>query len=173
MQAIVLRFDYKTSTKIEHLQKQANAASLDSTAMLPPHMTLQVFEQTNPADLKNALALLAKQTAQLPLQFGSLGFFKQQGVFYTAPASTDALKVFHQAINLAARDFTGQQDHYLPNHWVPHATITKNIAPPYWGPMFARLSMEFEPFSGKAVAIECWSIVQGKAQNDWSIFLSE
>ena len=173
MQAIVLRFDYATSNKIELLQKQANAASLDSTAMLPPHMTLQVFEQTNPIDLKNVLAPLAEQTAQLPLEFGSLGFFKQQGVFYTSPASTHALNVFHGAVNLAARDFTGQQDYYLPNRWVPHVTIIKNIAPPFWGPMFARLSLEFEPFTGKAVALECWSIAQGKAQNEWSIFLSE
>lgn len=173
MQAIVLRFDYTSTTKIEQLQKQANAASLDSIAMLPPHMTMQVFQQTNPADLKKALAPWAEQRAQLPLQFDSLGFFKQQGVFYTAPAVTDALKVFHGAVNLATREFTGQQDHYLPNRWVPHATITKNIAPPYWGPMFARLSMEFEPFSGKAIALECWSLVQGKAQNEWSIFLSE
>ncbi|HSP22763.1 MAG TPA: 2'-5' RNA ligase family protein [Planococcus sp. (in: firmicutes)] len=173
MQAIVLRFDYTTSTKIEHLQKQANAASLDSTAMLPPHMTLQAFEQTDPADLKKALAPWAEQSAQLPLEFTSLGFFKQQGVFYTAPAFTDALKDFHQSVNLAASGFTGQQDNYLPDRWVPHATITKNIAAPFWGPMFARLSMEFEPFSGKAVALECWSIAQGKAQNDWSIFLSE
>lgn len=173
MQAIVLRFDYTTSTKIEQLQKQANAASLDSTAMLPPHTTLQVFEQTNPAALKDALAPWAESSVQLTLEFGSLGFFKQQGVFYAAPAFTDGLKIFHQAVNLATRDFAGQQDHYLPNRWVPHATITKNIAPPFWGPMFARLSMEFEPFTGKAVALECWSIAQGKAQNEWSIFLSE
>lgn len=173
MQAIVLRFDYSTSNKIEHLQKQANAASLSSAPMLPPHTTIQVFEQTNPIDLKNALASFAEQTNQLPLEFGSLGFFKQQGVYYVSPAPTDALKAFHQSVHLATRDFTGQQHHYLPDHWVPHATITKNVPAPFWGPMFARLSMEFEPFSGKAVALECWSIVHGKAQNDWSIFLSE
>lgn len=173
MQAIVLRFDYTTSNKIEHLQKQANAASLSSAPMLPPHTTIQVYEQTNPTDLKNALAPFAEQAAQLPIEFGSLGFFKQQGVFYVSPAVTDALKAFHRSIDLATREFTGQQTHYSPNHWVPHATITKDIAAPFWGPMFARLSLEFEPFTGKAVALECWSIVQGKAQNDWSIFLSE
>lgn len=173
MQLIVLRLDYQASNQLESLQQQAQAAQLEPEKALPPHISLQSYEGANPAELKMAVSPLAEQAKAIPLTFGSLGFFKQRGTFFASPAMTNALSVFHQAINLTTREFSGQQAYYLPGSWVPHATIVNNIAAPFWGPMFARLSMEFEPFVGKAVAVECWSIVNGKVETDWSIFLAD
>ncbi|MDN7226148.1 2'-5' RNA ligase family protein [Planococcus liqunii] len=173
MQVIVMRFDYPSSAIFEQLQQQAQYAASKQKATLPPHITLQSFTQPSPLDLKKAIEPWAEKTKQLSLSFASLGFFKQQGSFYAAPIVTKALAALHSAINLSTREFTGHDAFYMPDHWVPHATIINHIAPPFWGPLFARLSMEFEPFTAKAVAIECWSIVQGKAQTEWSIFLSE
>ncbi|WKA57541.1 2'-5' RNA ligase family protein [Planococcus shenhongbingii] len=173
MQVIVLRLDYHASNILEQLQQQAQSASLKQEAALPPHITLQTFNQTNPIDLKKAVEQWAGQTKQFSLSFASLGFFKQQGCFYASTIYTKPLAQLHEALNLSTREFTGQKNYYMPEHWVPHSTIINNIAPPFWGPMFARLSMEFEPFEGKAAAIECWSLVHGKAQTEWSIFLSK
>ncbi|WKA53703.1 2'-5' RNA ligase family protein [Planococcus shixiaomingii] len=173
MQVIVLRFDYATSTKIETMQEQGNVASLKDETSLPPHITLQVFLQTKPLDLKKAIEPWAELIKQLPLSFSSLGFFKQRGTFYLAPVITHELSDLHRSLNLSTREFTGQDALHLPDNWVPHATVMNNVAPPFWGPLFARLALEFEPFTGTATALECWSIVNGRAQTEWSVFLSE
>ncbi|MGK7378593.1 2'-5' RNA ligase family protein [Planococcus sp. 1R117A] len=173
MQVIVLRLDYHASNILEQLQQQAQTASLKQEVALPPHITLQSFNQTNPIELKKAVETWAGQTKQLSLPFASLGFFKQQGCFYASPVYTKPLAYLHETLNLSTHEFTGQKKYYKPEHWVPHSTIINNISPPFWGPMFARLSMDFEPFEGKAIAIECWSLIHGKAQTEWSIFLSE
>lgn len=173
MQVIVLRLDYQSSKKIEDLQKQTNAANLKKDEILPPHITLQTFQQTKPLDLKKALEPWAAKTKQIHLSFSSLGFFKQKGSFYLAPVFTKALADLHRSVNLSTMEFAGQDILYKPDQWVPHATIVNNIAAPFWGPLFARCSMEFEPFSATITAMECWSVVQGRAQNEWSVFLSE
>lgn len=173
MQLLVLRLDYRASNQIEFLQEQAQAAKPDAAKAFAPHISIQSFEQTNPADLKKAISSLAEQTRSIPLTFGSLGFFKQRGTFFVSPAMSDALSIFHRAVNLVTREFAGQQAYYFSGSWVPHATIVNNIAAPFWGPMFARLSMEFEPFVGKAIAVECWSIVNEKVETEWTIFLTE
>lgn len=173
MQAIVLRLDYQSSNILEYLQKQAQTASLKQDASLPPHITLQSFTQTNPIHLKKAIEHWAGQTKQFSLSFASLGFFKQQGCFYAAPIFTKKLAELHLALNLSTREFIRQNAYHAPDQWVPHATIINNTSPLFWGPLFARLAMEFEPFEGKAVAIECWSLVQGNTQIEWSVFLSD
>lgn len=173
MQVIVLRFDYASSTKVETMQKQGKVASLKNETSLPPHITLQTFSQTKPLALKKAVEPWAELIKQLPLSFSSLGFFKQQGTFYLAPVITHDLADLHRSMNLATREFTGQNALYLQDNWVPHVTVMNNVAAPFWGPLFARLALEFEPFTGTATAIECWSIIEGRAQTEWSIFLSE
>ncbi|MCP2033283.1 2'-5' RNA ligase [Planomicrobium sp. HSC-17F08] len=173
MQVIVLRLDYQSSTILEQLQQQVQAAALKQKAALPPHLTLQSFTQSNPLELKKAIEPWAVKMKQFPLSFASLGFFKQQGSFYAAPIVTKPLAQMHSALSLSTQEFPGHNAYYMPEQWVPHATIINHIAPPFWGPLFARLSMEFEPFNAKAAAIECWSVVQGKAQTEWSIFLAE
>lgn len=173
MQAIVLRFDYQSSGVIENLQNQAKTVSINPNQIFPPHITLQTYTQAHPLELKKAIESWAGSFQQLPLSFDSLGFFKQQGSFFLAPVFTKSLAELHRAVDLSTREFSGQNHYYLPDHWVPHATVINNIAPPFWGPLFARLSLEFEPFQGKGIALECWSIRQEKAQTEWCIFLNE
>lgn len=173
MQVIVLRMDYKSSGIIENLQKQTNAANLNKDKILPPHITLQSFQQTNPLDLKKAVESWAARTKQIQLSFSSAGFFKQNGTFFLSPVFTRELAEFHRTVHLSTMEFTGQDTFYAPDKWIPHATIANGIGAPFWGPIFARLSMEFEPFAGIATAVECWTVVDGKTENEWSIFLSE
>lgn len=171
MQTIVLRFDYQSSAKIEELQKQTNAGSLRKITPLPPHLTLQSFAQTTPINLKLAIQPVAEKTAQLQITFSSIGFFKQKGTFFLAPTQTEALISLHQSIRLATREFKDSDVLYEPDQWVPHTTVANGVAAQFWGPLFSRLSMEFQPFTATVTAIECWSIINGKTENDWSIFL--
>lgn len=170
MQTIVLRFDYQSSNKIEELQKQANAGSVKKVTSLPPHITLQSFAQTTSADLEKAIQPVAEKTAQLKITFASIGFFKQKGTFFLAPVQTAALNNIHQSIQLATSEFTGSVSLYHPDRWVPHTTVANGIAPQFWGPLFSRLSMEFQPFTATVTAIECWSINDGQTENEWSLF---
>lgn len=172
MQTIVLRTDYQSSTKIEELQKQANAANLKRLTALPPHLTLQSFNQANPVDLKKAIEHWALETKQFKISFSSLGFFKEKGIFFLAPVLTDHLAAVHRSLFLSTREFESRDILYQPEQWVPHATLAMQVASQYWGPLFSRLSLEFEPFDAKITAIECWSIINGRTENEWSIFLA-
>lgn len=172
MQTIVLRFDYQSSYKIEELQKQTNAGSLKKITSLPPHITLQAFTEASPADLQRALQPVAEKTDQIKINFSSIGFFKQKGTFFLAPVQTGALKNIHQSVLLATREFNGSDSLYQINQWVPHATVANGVAAQFWGPLFSRLSLEFQPFNATVTAIECWSIINGETENDWSFFFN-
>ncbi len=172
MQTIVLRMDYRSSAKIEELQKQANAGDLTKNTALPPHLTLQSFTQSNPADLEKAIQTVASSSQQFKISFSSIGFFKQQGTFFLSPVKNERLNAIHKAILLATQEFRDSDALYQADYWVPHATIANSVQAQFWGPLFSRFSMEFEPFEAKVTAIECWSIVNGKTENEWSIFLN-
>lgn len=172
MQVLVLRLDYKSSSKIEALQKQIDIAGGKARSVLPPHISLQTFTRTHPSDLKRAAEACLSQQKAMPLSIDSVGFFKQSGTFFAAPAVTRQLLHIHSELHSATEMFTGQSDLYKPGNWTPHITIASRIAPPFWGPLFARLSLEFDPFSVEAAAVECWTVVGERATVEWTLFLS-
>ncbi|WP_162287792.1 2'-5' RNA ligase family protein [Indiicoccus explosivorum] len=172
MQVLVLRLDYKSSAVIERLQQQAALTAHSERLKAPPHLSLQAFRQADPAALKPAVQNSIGQLKEFGLVFGSLGFFKQSGTIFASPGVSKPLTDLHLSLHLGTREFGGQNELYLPDNWVPHATISTNIAPPIWGPLFARLAMEFEPFSAKVAAVECWTVAGGRISTDWSLFLN-
>ena len=174
MQVLVLRFDYKLSTKLEKdIQDLSVVAKRGNENPLPPHISLYSFEQVNPLILGERLKKWSEQQKQLNLSFASLGFFKQQGTFFLAPVVQNELVSFHTEIfNLIQDLHSSTISHYLPGKWVPHATLMNNIPLTVWGPIFQRAALSFEPMDGKAVALECWTIVNGRAQTEWTYFLS-
>ena len=64
---------------------------------------------------------------------------------------------------------TNEISPYLPGKWVPHSTLINNVPLTVWGPLFQRAGLSFEPVTGKAVALECWTVVNGSAQTEWTI----
>jgi len=173
MQVLVLRFDYTLSTKLEHTTKDLlTAASRGNENPLPPHISLFNFEKNNPVELNQRIKKWVETQKQLDISLSSLGFFKQQGTFFAAPVVTNELVSFHRDLfTLIANLHTNEISPYLPGKWVPHATLINNVPLTVWGPLFQRASLSFEPVTGKAVALECWTIVNGRAQTDWTYFL--
>ena len=170
MQLLVLRLDYKSSAVIERLQELAALTAQTDQQHVPPHLSLQTYTQTDPITLKAAVENSISQWKEIPLTFSSIGFFKQTGTIFAAPGIPKALIDLHLAVHSGTRDISGQNSLYKPDNWVPHATLSNNVALPIWGPLFARLAMEFEPFDANVVAIECWSISGGRTVTDWSFF---
>ena len=174
MQVLVLRFDYKLSTKLEQDQSNlAGAALRGKETLIPPHMSLFTFEQVHPGILGEIIKPWSEKQKQLLISLASLGFFKQKGTFFAAPVITKEMIAFHTDLyNLIGDLHTTEISPYLPGKWVPHATLLNNTALNMWGPLFQRAALAFEPMDGKAVAIECWTIVNGRAQTEWTHFLS-
>lgn len=173
MQVLVLRFDYKLSTQLEHNMKDLLIASSRSKEIpLPPHISLFTFDQINPLILNERVKLWIEKQKQLDISLSSLGFFKQQGTFFAAPVVTKELELFHRELfSLIMNLHTNEISPYLPGKWVPHATLINNVPLTVWGPLFQRASLSFETLVGKAVAIECWTVENGSAQTQWTHFL--
>lgn len=173
MQVLVLRLDYKLSTKLEQeIKDLLVASSRGNDTPFPPHISLFSFEKTNPVELSQRLQTWSKSQKQLDISLSSLGFFKQHGTFFAAPVVTRELETFHRELFELISDLHSTQiTHYLPGKWVPHVTLINQVPLTVWGPLFQRASLAFEPSAGKAVALECWSIVNGRAQTDWTYFL--
>ncbi|MFX3674315.1 MAG: 2'-5' RNA ligase family protein [Paenisporosarcina sp.] len=173
MQVLVLRFDYKLSTKLENNIRDLSVITKRGIENpLPPHIRLFSFEHVNPATLNERLKKWIETQRQVNISFSSLGFFKPKGTFFLAPVVHNELISFHtEAFNLISDLHSSSISPYLPGKWVPHATLLNNIPLTIWGPIFQRAALAFEPLDGKAVAIECWTIANGSAQTDWTYFL--
>lgn len=173
MQVLVLRFDYQLSTKLEQDSKDLLlAASRGQQTLLPPHISLLSFEQITPTLLQERVKSWSDQQKKIDLSLSSLGFFKQQGTFFAAPVVTKELETFHRELfSLLFNLHTNEISPYIPGKWVPHITLINNVPLTVWGPIFQRASLAFEPMVGKAVALECWSLVNGRAQTEWTHFL--
>ena len=174
MQVLVLRFDYKLSTKLENdIRDLSTVAKRGTENLFPPHISLFSFEQINPEVLRDRLKKWSEKQKQINISFSSIGFFKQQGTFFLAPVVQNELISFHtEVFNLISDLHTSSISPYLPGKWVPHATLLNNIPLTIWGPVFQRTALAFEPMEGKAVALECWTITEGRAQTNWTYFLS-
>lgn len=173
MQVLVLRFDYKLSTKLEqNINDLHLASSRDKETTLPPHISLFSFEKVNPLILKERVKIWIEKQKQLDISISSLGFFKQQGTFFAAPVVTKEIETFHRELFSLIMDLhTTEISHYLPGKWVPHTTLINNVPMTGWGPLFQRASLAFETQTGKAVALECWSLTNGRTQTEWTTFL--
>ena len=173
MQVLVLRLDYKLSTKIEQDSKDLLlAASRGKETPFPPHISLFTFEQTNPITIGQRVKSWSEKQKQLEISLSSIGFFKQNGTFFAAPVVTKEMETLHRELYSLIMDLhTNEISPYLPGKWVPHITLINNVPLTVWGPLFQRAGMAFEPLQGKAVAIECWSVVNGRAQTEWTYFL--
>lgn len=173
MQLLVLRFDYKLSIKLEQdMEDLLTASSRGKETPLPPHISLYSFEHVNPVVISQRVKRWVENQKQLDISLSSIGFFKQQGTFFAAPVVTNELASFHRELFSQISDLhTNEISPYLPGNWVPHATLINHVPLTVWGPLFQRASLSFEPMAGKAVALECWTVINGRATTDWTYFL--
>lgn len=166
MQLLVLRLDYRSSTTIENLQRQLRQPN-SKLALQLPHIPLLAFENTAPHQLKAALEPVAPKTAAPSFHASDVGFSKDGARFYLQVHPNEALDELYSSLKLAAHEFSNGADVQL----LPHIPLIGDVPAPFWGPLFARLALEFNPLDGTGVAVECWSVIGDRTTIEWSIFL--
>lgn len=166
MQLLVLRLDYHSSTIVENIQRQLRQPN-SKLAMQLPHIPLLAYENTPPLQLKAALEPIAQKTAVLSLQASDIGFSKAGERFFLQVHPTDALAEFYSSLKIAGQGFSSGAD----VQWQPRIPLIGNIPAPFWGPVFARLALEFNPLEGTGAALECWSVIGNRTTIEWSLFL--
>ncbi|MEZ0482440.1 hypothetical protein [Planococcus sp. SSTMD024] len=166
MQLLVLRLDYRSSTTIENLQRQLRQPN-SKLALQLPHIPLLAYENTAPLQLKAALEPIAKKVQAPSFRASDIGFSKDGAQFYVQVHPTEALDELYSSMKLAGHGFSKGAE----VRWQPHIPLIGNIPPPFWGPLFARLALEFDPLDATGAALECWSVIGNRTTIEWSIFL--
>ncbi|WP_271853036.1 hypothetical protein [Planococcus maritimus] len=166
MQLLVLRLDYRSSAVIEGLQNQLRQPNVTPALQLP-HIPLLAFEQTAPLQLKAALEPIVSTIASPDFHASDIGFSKDGERFYLHIEPSGALNDLHSSLKLAGREFQNGPE----LHWPLRIPLIKKVPAPFWGPLFARLALEFNPLDGTGAALECWSVIGDRMTIEWSIFL--
>ncbi|RAZ69903.1 hypothetical protein [Planococcus maitriensis] len=166
MQLLVLRLDYRSSTTIESLQRQLRQPN-SKLALQLPHIPLLSYENTAPLQLKTALEPIATQTAAPSFHTSDIGFSKEGAQFYLQIHPNEELDQLYSSLELAGHGFSNRAD----AQWQPYIPLIGDIPAPFWGPLFARLALEFNPLDGTVAALECWSVIGKRTTIEWSLFL--
>lgn len=166
MQLLVLRLDYRCSTTIENLQRQLRQPNSKAALQLP-HIPLLAYENTAPLQLKAALEPIVQKTAAPSFFASDIGFSKDGARFYLQARPNEALDELYSSLKLAGHEFSNGAD----VHWQPHIPLIDKVPAPFWGPLFARLALEFNHLDGTGAAVECWSVTRDRTTIEWSLFL--
>lgn len=128
--AILVYFDPVTEAKLQALKDRLAFPGSNPTHLAArPHISLTGCEVGNPADLAEALWVVAGRTPVMEVLLSSVGVFPtDEGVVFIAPAVTGSLLNLHAAMHrLLDSLHIVCHPYYRPDTWVPHATITMNI----------------------------------------------
>jgi 2'-5' RNA ligase len=89
----------------------------------PPHLTLGIWPSAD--GLAEAVERLARRPP-IAVQFAGLAVFPgNPAVLWLAPAGSGALLRLHASL---AQRCPGAEPHYEPEAWVPHVTLSQQIA---------------------------------------------
>ncbi|ANU19816.1 hypothetical protein BBI15_06115 [Planococcus plakortidis] len=167
MQLLVLRLDYRSSTTIESLQRQLRQPN-SKLALQLPHIPLLAYQNTSPLQLKATFEPIAKQAAVPSFHASDIGFSKEGARFYLQVQPEETLNELHSSLKLAGHEFSAASP---GNPWQPRIPLIGQVPAPFWGPLFARLALEFSSLEGIGAALECWTVIGHRTSIEWSIFL--
>ena len=93
-----------------------------------PHLSLAVYEELDPASIRDDLAHFAEGTQPFSVILASVGTFPTGGVVFIAPVVTRELLRIHETFHSQVGDKgLDCQSYYLPGRWVPHCTVATNV----------------------------------------------
>jgi len=135
--AIELVFDATTEEKLSDLIEGLQGEGVFPTLFQfdeRPHLSLSLFEAEDHQALLKVLKRFSKKAQVLPLKFENLGIFQDTGALFFAPAPTQALLRFHQALCRALRPFLKVNrweaaDYYRADCLVFHCTLALRLKP--------------------------------------------
>ncbi len=102
-----------------------------------PHITLAVYDVKNIDKYEAILAPVASALAPFPVRLEALGIFPEEGVVFLAPRMSHTLFSLHDTVielfaSLPEDDKPSLvSDWYLPDIWVPHATLVGGLSSAY------------------------------------------
>jgi hypothetical protein len=135
--AIELVFDSTTDEKLSDLIEGLQGEGIFPTLFQfdeRPHLSLSLFEAEDHESLLKVLKRFSKKAQALPLKFENLGIFQDTGALFFAPAPTQALLRFHQALCRVLRPFLKMNrweaaEYYRADCLVFHCTLALRLKP--------------------------------------------
>ena len=125
--SVGLYFDPATDDLVRQVWQNLSEAGLADYYPVSgnrPHITLALFDDTDPDRVEPILREVVESLAAFPLSFQQIGVFPgQKPVVFWAPVVTQALLRLQRGLYDQLAPFSRQPefDFYQPGHWVPIA----------------------------------------------------
>ena len=96
---------------------------------LRPHLTLSIFENTNPDKARSLVEELSQDLLVLEVSFVALNLLgAQQLSACLSPALSEELISTHRkCYKLIKREGGSVSEHYRPGNWLPHCSLVKEM----------------------------------------------
>jgi 2'-5' RNA ligase len=132
--AITLVLDRPGAIKVSAMYKALSDRNISHDQVIlsyPPHLTLAVLDDTaNVRELENVVSEVTQDWRTWPVSFAGFGLFPgKPWTLWLCPVTTSKL-LEQQATLCSALPSTKLRDHYLPDRWVPHVTLAKDVSQP-------------------------------------------
>ncbi|SLN20243.1 2'-5' RNA ligase family protein [Oceanibacterium hippocampi] len=154
--ALTLRFDSRTTARIETMVAALDAAGLgdaESALGYPPHVSLGLFDALDPSRTEAAIAGLVADTPRIRVTLTGFGIFPgEPNVLWLAMAADATLAGLHKTIVGAAGGPV--REHYRPGIWTPHCTLAVAIGDDRLGTALALLRRRWRPIDAEFRSVE-------------------
>ncbi len=132
--AITLPLDSQAESKVVAMYAALASLNISHDQIklgYPPHITLAILDDaTKLRELNEVVSNVARSWQSLRLSFVGFGLFPgAPSTLWLCPVVTADLLQRHAAL-CAALPVSSLTNHYLPNRWVPHVTLAKDVTEP-------------------------------------------
>ena len=157
MYLISVYFDKKTENRIQSYindvaSKCGNMFMIDNK--VPPHITISAFETLDEDNMVEVLDSTLSNIKSNMIEWVTVGAFPT--VIFIQPVLNEYLHNLSSTIyeRIEKISDTKINKYYQPFHWLPHATIAKQLSEEEMRAAFCVLQKSFGMFEGEIVRIE-------------------
>lgn len=157
MYLISVYFDKKTENRIQSYindvaSKCGNMFMIDN--QVPPHITISSFETLQESSVAEVLDSAISNMKRDKISWVTVGTFP--AVIFIQPVLNEYLHNLSSTIyeKIEKIPDTKVSKYYKPFHWLPHATIAKQLTEVEMRAAFDVLQKSFEMFEGEIVRID-------------------
>lgn len=157
MYLISVYFDDKTQNRIQSYINDVASACGNMFMIenqVPPHITISAFETLNEDNIVEVFDSTLSNIKRDKISWVTVGAFPT--VIYIQPVLNEYLHNLSSTIYESVEKFpdTKVSKYYKPFHWLPHATIAKQLSEEEMRAAFCVLQKSFGMFEGEIVRIE-------------------
>ena len=157
MYLVSVYFDKKTENRIRSyikaVEKSCGNAFMQDNCV-PPHITIAAFETIKEEQILEVLESTMLKIRRNKIEWVTVGAFPT--VIFIQPVLNEYLHNLSSTIYEAILNVSGTKisKYYQPFHWLPHATIAKQLTENEMRKAFDVLHNVFGAFEGEIVKIE-------------------